>query len=99
MYVLQTNDEEPASQVYADYKDRWSIETYHNYIKNDTDFNALKMQDYDVQKRFDFIILVTGLIHSSLNGVVRQIICRRKVRVFSDGTGVIHEPHQIIFRS
>lgn len=65
-----TNDEEPASQVYADYKDRWSIETYHNYIKNDADFNALKMQDYDVQKRFDFIILVTGLIHSSLNGAV-----------------------------
>ena len=66
VYVLQTNDKEPASQVYADYKDRWSIETYNNYIKNDADFNALKMQDYYVQKGFDFIMLVTGLIRKRL---------------------------------
>ena len=53
VYVLQTNDEEPASQVYADYKDRWSIETYHKHIKNDADFNALKVKDYYVQKGFE----------------------------------------------
>ena len=43
---------------------RWSIETYNNYIKNDADFNDLKLQDYYVQHGFDFIMLVTGLIHS-----------------------------------
>lgn len=73
VYFLQTTTNESAADVYADYKGRWSIETFNNYIKNDGDFNDLKLQDYYVQHGFDFIMLVTGLIHSRLNEAVRAL--------------------------
>ena len=62
VYFLQTTATDPAPVIYSDYKGRWSIETYNNYIKNDADFNNLKLQDYYIQHGFDFIMLVTGLI-------------------------------------
>ena len=70
VYVLQTSSDEPAYAVFADYKDRWSIETYNNYVKNDAGFANLKFQDYYAQHGFDFIMLVTGLIHAKLNDAV-----------------------------
>ena len=73
VYVLQDTTKQSASSVYSDYKDRWSIETYNNYIKNDADFNNLKIQDYYCAHGFDFIMLVTGLIHSRLNEAVRKL--------------------------
>ena len=73
VYILQTNTEEPASEVYSDYKSRWGIETYNNYVKNDADFNGLKFQSYYEQRGFDFIMLVTGLMHSALNDAVRKL--------------------------
>ena len=54
-------------------KGRWFIETYNNYVKNDADFNDLKIQDYYVQHGFDFIMLVTGIIHEKLNEAVKRI--------------------------
>lgn len=71
--ALQTTSRDPASAIYDDYKGRWSIETFNNYIKNDADFNDLKIQDYYSQHGFDFIMLVTGLIHSSLSKAVRSL--------------------------
>ena len=53
VYILQTNTVEPASEVYSDYKSRWGIETYNNYVKNDADFNGLKFQSYYEQRGFD----------------------------------------------
>ena len=73
VYVLQTTTDDPAYIVYEDYKGRWSIETYNNYIKNDANFNHLKIQDYYTQHGFDFIMLVTGLIHSKLNETVKSL--------------------------
>ena len=73
VYFLQTNTDESASEVYSDYKERWSIETYNNYVKNDAAFNDLKLQDYYADHGFDFIMLVTGLIHSKLNEAVRAL--------------------------
>lgn len=73
VYFLQTNTDESADQVYSDYKCRWSIETFNNYIKNDAHFNNLKLQDYYVDHGFDFIMLVTGLIHSRLNDAVKKL--------------------------
>jgi hypothetical protein len=45
----------------------------NNYIKNDADFNDLKNQDYYCAHGFDFIMLVTGLIHSRLNEAVKAL--------------------------
>ena len=73
VYFLQTTTKDSPPVVYADYKDRWSIETYNNYIKNDANFNNLKLQDYYVEHGFDFIMLVTGLIHSKLNQAVKAM--------------------------
>ena len=73
VYVLQDTTGQSASAVYSDYKGRWSIETYNNYIKNDADFNDLKNQDYYCAHGFDFIMLVTGLIHSRLNEAVKAL--------------------------
>jgi hypothetical protein len=73
VYVLQDTTGQAASAVYSDYKSRWSIETYNNYIKNDADFNDLKNQDYYCAHGFDFIMLVTGLIHSRLNEAVKSM--------------------------
>lgn len=73
VYVLQTTTDEPAAEVFSDYKDRWSIETYNNYVKNDADFNDLKLQDYYNMQGFNFIMLVTGLIHSKLNDAVKSL--------------------------
>ena len=73
VYFLQTTSKDPAPVVYSDYKGRWSIETYNNYVKNDADFNDLKIQDYYVQHGFDFIMLDTGIIHEKLNEAVKRI--------------------------
>lgn len=73
VYILQTTTDEPASEVYSDYKNRWGIETYNNYVKNDARFSGLKFQGYYEQRGFDFIMLVTGLIHSCLNDAVRKL--------------------------
>jgi hypothetical protein len=73
VYFLQTTSDEPASDVYSDYKGRWSIETFNNYIKNDADFNDLKIQDYYIEHGFDFIMLITGLIHSRLNEATKML--------------------------
>ena len=71
--IVYKDEDEAASKVYSDYKDRWSIETYNNYLKNDADFRDLKLQDYYADHGFDFIMLVTGLIHSRLNETVKQL--------------------------
>ena len=73
VYALQTTRNDQANIIYADYKDRWSIETYNNYVKNDAIFQNLKIQDYYVMHGFDFIMLVTGLIHSRLNEAVKNL--------------------------
>ena len=73
VYVLQTTTDESASEVFSDYKSRWGIETFNNYIKNDAGFKGLKFQDYYEQRGFDFIMLVTGLIYSRLNDAVRKL--------------------------
>ena len=73
VYFLQTTATGSAAEIYTDYKNRWSIETYNNYIKNDAHFNFLKIQDYYVQHGFDFIMLITGLIHSRLNQSVKKL--------------------------
>lgn len=73
VYFLQTTTTGSAADVYSDYKGRWSIETFNNYVKNDAGFNDLKIQDYYVEHGFDFIMLITGLIHSKLNEAAKTL--------------------------
>ena len=73
VYFLQTTAADSASDIFRDYKGRWSIETYNNYLKNDAAFNNLKIQDYYIEQGFNFIMFVTGLIHSKLNDAVKAL--------------------------
>ena len=70
VYVLESTTGNSAEEDFRDYKSRWSIETFNNYIKNDAGFNNLKIQDYYEEQGFNFIMLVCGLIHAKLNQAV-----------------------------
>ena len=64
LFLLETNDNDAsAEKVFCDYKDRWSIETYYNYVRNDADFNALYQQDYFCMQGLSFIVTVSGMIY------------------------------------
>lgn len=73
VYFLETNAPDPAPVIFSDYKARWSIETYNNYIKNDAGFRNLKFQGYYEEQGFNFIMLVTGLLHSKLVDAVMSL--------------------------
>lgn len=73
VYLLETNSKDSASEIFNRYKNRWRIETYNNYIKNYAGFNDLKLQEYYHFHGFDFIMLVTGLIHQKLNLAVQSL--------------------------
>lgn len=73
VYFLETNSPNPAPTIFSDYKARWSIETYNNHIKNDANFRNLMFQGYYEEQWFNFIMLVTGLIHSKLIDAVRSL--------------------------
>ena len=49
------------------------METYNNYVKTDAYFIILKFQGYYEQRGFDFIMLVTGIMHEKLNEAVKLI--------------------------
>lgn len=70
---IQTTAKGPAFEIYNDFKSRWSIETFNNYIKNYARFVNLKIQDYYIEKGFNFIMLVTGLLHAKLNNLVKSL--------------------------
>ncbi|MCD8206296.1 MAG: transposase [Clostridia bacterium] len=73
VYALQTNTDESAAEVFADYKARWSIETYMDYIRNNADIKHLKFRDYYEQRGFDFIMLITGILYEALNNAVKGL--------------------------
>ncbi len=53
-------------EVFNNYKKRWHIETFYNYLKNYLGFEALHVQDYYIEQGLSFIILLTSCLHSEL---------------------------------
>ena len=73
LFLLETNDFDlSAEEVFCHYKDRWSIETYYNYVRNDADFNALYQQDYFCMQGLSFIVTVAGMIYHDIKRVVDE---------------------------
>lgn len=73
LFLLETNDFElNAETIFCHYKNRWSIETYYNYVRNDVDFNALYQQDYFCMQGMSFIVTVTGMIYHDLKKVADE---------------------------
>jgi len=65
--VLRTNDPQTtAYDVYVEYKERWGIETFYNYVKHGLELNGLHTQDYSVQQGIGFLTVVEGQIYSEV---------------------------------
>ena len=73
VYVLQTSSKKKAEAIFTDYKKRWGIETFYQYLKNSADFNNLMMQDYYKEQGFSFIMLITGQIHQQIIDAVKLL--------------------------
>ena len=64
LFLLETsNMEKTPRELFSDYKSRWKIETFYNYVDNIVDFNALYQQDYCRTQGLSFIIQVAGMIY------------------------------------
>ena len=73
LFLLETNDFDlSAEEVFCHYKDRWSIETYYNYVRNDEDFNALYQQDYFCMQGLSFIVTIAGMIYHDIKKVADE---------------------------
>ena len=73
LFLLETNDFNlSAEEVFCHYKDRWSIETYYNYVRNDADFNALYQQDYFCMQGLSFIVTVAGMIYHDIKKIADE---------------------------
>lgn len=67
MIVLQTSftgEERSAQEIYENYKRRWKIENFYDFVKNTCRIEALHQQDYYKTQGLSFISLVTRLIQS-----------------------------------
>jgi hypothetical protein len=55
------------------YKRRWGIETYFDGLKNDLDFNALGLQDYNKIQGYSFILTLTGKMWRIIKNKLREL--------------------------
>lgn len=73
LFLLETNDlSKTAQEVFCDYKSRWGIETFYNYIDNTLDFNALYQNDYCSPQGLGFIVQVAGMIFHDIQKAIGE---------------------------
>lgn len=72
--VLQTSlvDNKP-QEIFELYKNRWGIETFYNYLKNQAGYNSLHLDNYYKTQGLAFIMLVSSLIFSEMKEATRDI--------------------------
>lgn len=75
VYVLMTNGGMSPKEVFENYKGRWGIETFYQYVRNVGDFNDLMVQDYYKEQGMSFVMLVAGQIHQRMVEAVRKLKC------------------------
>ena len=67
LFLLETSDmKRHPKEIFIDYKSRWGIETFYNYVDNELDFNALYQENYCRTEGLGFVIQIAGLIHHEL---------------------------------
>ncbi len=77
--VLITNlTDESAEKVYGRYKNRWSIETYYDRIKNVTGFKELNIDDWAVMQGLAFVMLLSGRIDAKLSEAAKTVKLSKK---------------------
>ncbi len=70
--ILETTHGGTPEEIYNYYKDRWSIETYYDYLKHQMDFNALGVQDWAKLQGLAFMMLLATLINGSIQERLKQ---------------------------
>ena len=69
LFLLETNipkSKYTAEEVFSHYKERWTIETFYNYVRNKCDFNALYQQDYFMCQGLSFLVTISGMIFNDI---------------------------------
>ena len=75
VYVLRTGGGMPPEEVFGNYKRRWGIETFYQYVRNVGDYNNLMVQDYYKEQGLAFVMLVAGQIHQKMIEAVGKLGC------------------------
>lgn len=75
VYVLRTNGVQGHEWTFCNYKKRWGIETFYQYVANVGDFNDLMVQDYYKEQGMAFVLLVAGQIHHKVIEAVKGLSC------------------------
>ena len=70
--ILETTHGGTPEEIYNYYKNRWSIETYYDYLKHQMDFNALGVQDWAGLQGLAFMMLLATLINGSIQEKLKQ---------------------------
>lgn len=101
LFLLETNDNnKKAVEVFTDYKARWSIETFYDYIDNDVDVNALCLQDYCEYEGLGFIIQVCGMIYHDLKAQAdEQNLSMKDIMSLLKGIKLVKERDRYVVRN
>ena len=101
LFLLETNDlEKTAREVFCDYKSRWQIETFYNYIDNALDFNALYQKDYCCMQGLGFIVQISAMIFHDLQKALKEKGLSVKDTMFTmKGLKIIKERNRYVVRN
>ena len=70
--ILETTHAGSPEEIYNYYKDRWSIETYYDYLKHQMDFNALGVHEWAKLQGLAFMMLLSTLINGSIQEKIKH---------------------------
>lgn len=101
LFLLETNDPDITAQdVFCNYKSRWSLETFYNYIDNTLDFNALYQKDYCSTQGLGFIVQVAGMIfHDIQKRLKKENLSVKDTMFLLKGLKLIRERDRYVVRN
>ena len=101
LFLLETNDlKKKPREVFCDYKSRWNIETFFNYIDNTLDFNALYQKDYCSTQGLGFIVQVAGMIfHDIQKKLKAEGLSVKEAMLILRGLKLVKERDRFVVRN
>ena len=101
LFLLETNDlKKKPREVFCDYKSRWNIETFYNYIDNTLDFNALYQKDYCSTQGLGFIVQVAGMIfHDIQKKLKAEVLSVKEAMLILRGLKLVKERDRFVVRN
>ena len=101
LFLLETNNlEKDAQEIFCNYKSRWEIETFCNYIDNELDFNALYQKDSCSTQGLAFIVQISGMIfHDIQKKLKEQNLSVKDTMFMLKGLKIIKERNRYVVRN